>query len=410
MPPSSSSAALSVGIVLFPTATQLDVTGPYEVFARMPATQVYLVAPTLAAVRSEHGLTIAPDVTFDAAPALDVICVPGGVGVNLAMEDETLLRFLQNQARDARFVTSVCTGALVLGAAGLLQGYRATTHWLSLDLLPLFGAHPVDERIVIDRNRITGGGVTAGIDFALVIASVLFDPAVAQEIQLMIEYNPAPPYRGGSPSVAPADLVERVVRTRQRIQSDRRIVAERAAARLDGSISVQGDRGGRTAHGLERRPQTLKALACRRSGTWSMHEPESDCLEVAISDRVSHWSSWRGDALEGFALRSDASKGLAIESLEPGTTLIVNTRNSQYRFVILFDPYLVLVKGGAMFPEPTVVRLEGASAGGSALKMGWILVGFQIEMWLGSMRIRSSRVRSVSIESIPAAGLCDGRV
>jgi cyclohexyl-isocyanide hydratase len=403
---SSSFAPLSVGIVLFPNVTQLDVTGPYEILARMPTTQVHLVAATLAAVRSEHGLTILPDVTFDTAPALDVICVPGGIGVNLAMEDEALLRFLQNQARYARYVTSVCTGALVLGAAGLLQGYRATTHRLTLDLLPLFGADPVDERIVIDRNRITGAGVTAGIDFGLVIASALFDAAVAQEIQLMTEYNPAPPYCSGSPSVAPADLVERVIRERQRIQSDRRVIAERAAARLDPSSMGSN---GRTAQGLERKPQTLEALACGPAASWSMYKPEMGCLEVAISDRVSHSSSGRRDTLENFALNLVAAKGVAIDSLEPGTTLIVNTRNSQYRFVTLFDPCLVLVRGGAMFPEATIVRLEGATAGGSALKIGWILVGFQMEMWLGPVRIRSSRVRSVSIESIPAAGLCDGR-
>lgn len=406
MPASSPSTALRVGIVLFPNVTQLDVTGPYEILARMPTTQVHLVAATLAAVRSEHGLSILPDVTFDTVPALDVICVPGGIGVNLAMEDEALLRFLKNQARYARYVTSVCTGALVLGAAGLLQGYRATTHWLSLDLLSLFGADPVDERIVIDRNRITGAGVTAGIDFGLVIASTLFDPAVAQEIQLMTEYNPAPPYRSGSPSVAPADLVERVIRGRQRIQADRRVIAERATARLDPSSMGSN---GRTAQGLERKPQTLEALACGSAASWSMYKPEMGYLEVAISDPVSHSSSGRRDTLEGFALSLVAAKGVALDSLEPGTTIVVNTRNSQYRFVILFDPCLVLVKGGAMFPEPTVVRLEGASAGGSALKVGWILVGFQIEMWLGSVRIRSSRVRSVSIESVPAVCVCDGR-
>jgi cyclohexyl-isocyanide hydratase len=373
---SSSSPALRVGIVLFPSVTQLDVTGPYEIFARMPSTLVYLVAATLAPVRSEHGLTIVPDVTFEAAPALDVLCVPGGVGVNVAMEDETLLRFLQNQAHHARYVTSVCTGALVLGAAGLLQGYRATTHWLSLDLLPLFGAHPVEERNVIDRNRITGGGVTAGIDLGLFIASALFDATVAQEIQLMTEYNPAPRYQSGSPSVAAPDLVRRAVWTRQRTQSERRTIAQRAAARFD-------------------------------HGRW-VREPDIDGLAIVATDGVFDSSSGKRDTLGGFAARSAAAEGVAIDSLEPGTTLIVHTRNSQYRFVILFDPQLVLVKGGALFPETTIVRLDGATAGGSALKVGWILVGFQIEMCLGSVRIRSSNVRSVSIESAPALCVCDG--
>jgi cyclohexyl-isocyanide hydratase len=225
--------ALNVGMVLFPDLTQLDLTGPYEVFSRMPGTTVLLVAATPAPVRSERGLTITPDITFDRAPPLDILCVPGGPGVNAAMQDEALLGFLRDRSDQARYVTSVCTGGLVLGAAGLLRGYRATTHWLSLDLLPIFGAQAVDERVVIDRNRITGGGVTAGIDFGLVVASELFGAAVAQEIQLMIEYNPAPPFRSGSPNTAPADVVAAVMRTRQQIQSERRAIAERVAARLD---------------------------------------------------------------------------------------------------------------------------------------------------------------------------------
>jgi cyclohexyl-isocyanide hydratase len=233
MPPAPTPASVNVGLVLFPNLTQLDLAGPYEILTRMPRTAVHLVAATTAPVRSERGLTVVPDVAFDRVPPLDVVCVPGGVGVNAMMEDDVLLRFLQVQARHARFVTSVCTGALVLGAAGLLRGYRATTHWLSLDLLPLFGADAVDERVVIDRDRITGGGVTAGIDFGLVVASELFGRAVAEEIQLMVEYNPAPPFRSGSPATAPADLVERVTHARQPVQSERKAIATRAAARFD---------------------------------------------------------------------------------------------------------------------------------------------------------------------------------
>jgi cyclohexyl-isocyanide hydratase len=220
-------------MVLFPDLTQLDLTGPYEVFARMPDTKVYLVAATDAPVRSERGLTITPDTTFDRVPQLDVMCVPGGSGVNAMMENLALLQFLQLQAQRARYVTSVCTGALILGAAGLLRRYRATTHWLSLDLLSLFGATAVNERVVIDRNRITGGGVTAGIDFGLVLASELFGSMVAEEIQLMIEYNPAPPFHAGSPNAAPADVVREAIRARQQVQLERRRIAERAAARLD---------------------------------------------------------------------------------------------------------------------------------------------------------------------------------
>jgi len=219
-------------MVLFPNLTQLDLTGPYEVFARLPETKVYLVAATLAPVRSERGLTIFPDATFESVPALDIVCVPGGLGVNAMMEDEALLRFLQVQARSARYMTSVCTGALLLGAAGLLHGYRATTHWLSQDLLALFGAQAVDERVAVDRNRITGGGVTAGIDFGLTVAAEVFGPAVAQEIQLVLEYSPAPPFRGGSPKTVLASLVQKVVDERAQAQTGRRTIAERAAGRL----------------------------------------------------------------------------------------------------------------------------------------------------------------------------------
>ena len=226
------SAGLSVGLILFPNLTQLDLTGPYEVFSRLPKTKVYLVAATLAPVRSERGLTIVPDATFESVPALDILCVPGGPGVDAMMENDDLLQFLRARAPHARYVTSVCTGALVLGAAGLLRGYRATTHWLSWDLLRLFGAEPVDERVVIDRGRITGGGVTAGIDVGLVVATEVCGPAVAQEVQLMLEYSPAPPFNSGSPKTAPADIVQEMIAARADVQSRRRAIAERAVARL----------------------------------------------------------------------------------------------------------------------------------------------------------------------------------
>ena len=166
-PPSS----LSVGLVLFEGVTQLDFTGPYEVFSRMPGAKVHLVAETRTPVKTEFGLVITPDVAFADAAPLDVLCVPGGWGVNAQLENPAMHEFLRARALNARYVTSVCTGALILGAAGLLRGYRATTHWMSLDFLERFGAIRVDERVVIDRNRITGGGVTAGIDLALVIAA-----------------------------------------------------------------------------------------------------------------------------------------------------------------------------------------------------------------------------------------------
>ena len=223
---------LSVGLVLFPNLTQLDLTGPYEVFARMPNTSVYLLADTLEPIRSEGGLTINPDTHFDSVPPLDILFVPGGVGINPMMEDENFLNFLREQGQQAKYVTAVCTGALLLAAAGLLQGYRATTHWLSMEFLTMLGVQPVSERVVIDRNRITAGGITAGIDFGLVVASELFGQTVAQEIQLMLEYDPQPPFHSGSPKSADAVVVESVTIARQGIQDTRREIVKRVAARL----------------------------------------------------------------------------------------------------------------------------------------------------------------------------------
>ena len=219
--------SFSVGMILFEGVTQLDLTGPYEVFARMPRTTVRLIAPSLEPVRTEWGMRIIPDATFDSAPPLDLICVPGGWGINAMLDDEAMLGFLRARAPEARYVTSVCSGALLLGAAGLLRGYRATTHWMSLDLLASFGAHPVAERVVHDRARITGGGVTAGVDFALVVAAELFGDDVAQGIQLAIEYDPAPPFQSGSPRSAPAKVVELVTRASASALTQRRAIVER---------------------------------------------------------------------------------------------------------------------------------------------------------------------------------------
>jgi cyclohexyl-isocyanide hydratase len=223
--------ATRIGLILFPRLTQLDLTGPYEVFGRIPDAQVVLVGAGEA--RSDTGLRLQPDVGFADAPQLEVLCVPGGPGVNAAMEDEEILAFLRLQAERAAWVTSVCTGALVLGAAGLLRGYRATTHWLSLDLLEPFGAIPVRERVVVDRDRMTGGGVTAGIDFGLRLAAELRGERVAQEIQLLMEYDPAPPFRAGSPRSAAPELVESVSSARRSLNEERRRIVARAAAKLN---------------------------------------------------------------------------------------------------------------------------------------------------------------------------------
>jgi cyclohexyl-isocyanide hydratase len=209
------------GMVIFPGLTQLDLTGPYEVFVRLPGMKVLLIAENEAVVKSDHGLLLTPDATFNTAPQADVLFVPGGNGVFNAMQNKALLAFLQKQAAGAKYITSVCTGALVLAAAGLLDGYKATTHWLSLNLLRLFNIEVLEQRVVADRNRITGGGVTAGIDFGLYVAAELYSGDVAREVQLMMEYNPAPPFNAGSPKTAGEAIVQRVIDARKEIQEQR---------------------------------------------------------------------------------------------------------------------------------------------------------------------------------------------
>ena len=212
----------TVGLLVFPDLTQLDLTGPYEVFSRAPGMRVVLVGTRPGPIRSEWGLLLGTDCTLDEAPPLDILCIPGGVGVNALLSDDRVLDFVASRGATAAWVTSVCTGALVLGAAGLLRGYRATTHWLSLDLLAELGATPVEARVVRDRNRITGGGVTAGIDFALTLVAELHGRDVAEGIALMVEYAPAPPFQAGSPREAPAGLVDRVRSERAGVQDDRK--------------------------------------------------------------------------------------------------------------------------------------------------------------------------------------------
>ncbi len=229
----SSGATLTthIGMLLFPRLSQLDLTGPYEVFAQMPDTHVHLIAHKMETVASAYGMAFVPDTSFDDCPPLDVLFVPGGPGITGAIESRATLDFLQQRAPAARYVTSVCTGAMVLGAAGLLKGYRATTHWLSLDLLPIVGAIPVSDRIVIDGNRITGAGVTAGIDFGLVVAAHLFGEDAARAIQLMMEYDPAPPFHSGSPRAASAALVARITERMREVQEDRKRLLAAAFAR-----------------------------------------------------------------------------------------------------------------------------------------------------------------------------------
>lgn len=226
------SASTSIGLLLFPALTQLDLTGPFEVFARAPDTKVHLIWKNLELVVSDRGMAIQPTTTFDTCPALDIICIPGGPGQINLMEDEEVLSFIRAQSKQAKLVTSVCTGSLVLGAAGLLKGYKATTHWASLDQLALLGAEPVNERVVRDRNRITGAGVTSGIDFALSVVSEMFGPDIAQNIQLHMEYDPAPPFDCGSPRSASEEQLKKAQQQVAPFIEKRRQATLKAAARL----------------------------------------------------------------------------------------------------------------------------------------------------------------------------------
>jgi len=201
------SEPLQIGLLVFPKVTQLDLTGPVQVFSSVPGAKVHLIWKRIEPVASDSVLTLTPTVTFADCPQLDVICVPGGFGTDEMVNDEEVLDFLRRQAEGAKYVTSVCTGSLVLGAAGLLRGYRATTHWSAMEHLAAFGAAPAKTRVCVDRNRITGGGVTAGIDFALTLVSIMVDRRTAEAIQLRLEYNPAPPFQAGHPRVARPELV-----------------------------------------------------------------------------------------------------------------------------------------------------------------------------------------------------------
>jgi len=196
----------NIGFVIFPNLTQLDFTGPLQVLSRLPDSVTHIVAKTRDPVPSDCGLSLVPTETFHDCPPLDLICVPGGAGVAEAMRDTETVGFVRRMAEDARYVTSVCTGAFVLGAAGLLRGRRVTTHWAYTDLLPLVGATHEPARVVWDGKLVTAGGVTSGIDFALRIVAHLAGEDVAQSIQLGIEYDPDPPFDSGHPDRAPEEV------------------------------------------------------------------------------------------------------------------------------------------------------------------------------------------------------------
>jgi cyclohexyl-isocyanide hydratase len=217
--------------LLFPHVTQLDLTGPVQLFSRLPDAVIDLAWHRVEPVVTDAGFSILPTVSFDDAPQADVLMVPGGRGAFELMDDPVALEFVRRQAASARFVTSVCTGAFVLGAAGLLVGRRATTHWASHPMLELLGAHAEHARVVRDGNLITGGGVTSGLDFALTVAAEVHDDATARRVQLAMEYDPDPPFDAGSPTRPEADQ-EQVRQTITETRRNRQPGVVRAAARL----------------------------------------------------------------------------------------------------------------------------------------------------------------------------------
>jgi cyclohexyl-isocyanide hydratase len=204
---------LRIGFLLFPLVTQLDFTGPAQFFAKLSSVELYYIVKENkdVPVVTDCGFSVLGNTTMKECPKLDLICVPGGSGVHAVMDDEEMLQWLRTIAEEVRHVTAVCTGSLILAAAGLLKGYRATSHWVYRDMLSLFGAIPTHERVVIDRNRITGGGVTAGIDFALVLIQELRGKHEAELIQLYLEYNPQPVFHGGSPDKVSSNFLGEVM-------------------------------------------------------------------------------------------------------------------------------------------------------------------------------------------------------
>ena len=223
---------LVIVFALFPGVTQLDFTGPHQVFSFLPGAEI-IVASAAGGTLETPGLVFAGLRRLADIPACDVICVPGGAGVTgNAIQDETFMRELRRLAATARFVTSICRGSIALGAAGLLRGKRAASHWAWRDQLALFGAIPDPGRVVRDGNIVTGGGVTAGIDFALTLIAEMAGPAAAQAIQLQIEYAPAPPFDAGRPETAPPEILKRVREHNAPGAARSQVAIEAAAARL----------------------------------------------------------------------------------------------------------------------------------------------------------------------------------
>jgi cyclohexyl-isocyanide hydratase len=223
---------VQIGSLLFEGLDQIDLTGPFEVLSRIPNATYRIYGKTTASVRDLRGLRLTPDAALSDAPQLDVLHLPGGFGQEAMMEDADVLAWIRQQAAGARSIFSVCTGALLCGAAGLLSGRRATTHWASLHLLPLFGATPVNERVVVDGDWVFAAGVTAGIDGALRLAAELRGDDVARTIQLYMAYAPEPPFDSGTPDTAPADILAQAKQSLAGITAQREETARRVATKL----------------------------------------------------------------------------------------------------------------------------------------------------------------------------------
>lgn len=223
---------IQIGSILFDNLDQIDLTGPYEVLATIPNSTFTVTAKSMEPMRDFRGLRMLADKTFAEAPQFDVLHIPGGPGQEALMEDEEVLSFLQTQASGAHYMFSVCTGALVCGAAGLLVGRKATTHWTAHHLLPYFGAEAVNERVVIDGNWVFAAGVTSGIDGALQLAAILRGQKVAEQIQLYLQYHPEPPFDSGTPERAPKDVLEAAINKASELTSKRLETAKKIATRL----------------------------------------------------------------------------------------------------------------------------------------------------------------------------------
>ena len=225
-------AHLEIGAIIFPDIDQADFTGPFEVLSRLPDSRFHVLAKEKAPVRDVKGLLLTPDKTLSEAPPLDLLLVPGGSGVNAAMEDEAILSFVRNQAANARLVLSVCTGALICGAAGLLKGRKATTHWVSHHFLKSFGAVPVNARVVVDGNMVSAAGVTSGLDAAFQVATMLRGERVAQELQLYLQYAPESLFNSGNPETAPSEIRDSVNAAMRSFIDQREIIVNRVSQRL----------------------------------------------------------------------------------------------------------------------------------------------------------------------------------